>query len=141
MRGLSLCLALTLFACGASPAVQVHGGEAAAAATFEGTFLVDRLYFGRSIHDGRTVSDTEWDRFLAEIVSPRLPKGFTVWRAQGQWQNERHVVEREDSFVLECVHAREVSFDAQLRAIAAEYKKRFQQESVLRVTQPARVSF
>jgi hypothetical protein len=43
--------------------------------------------------------------------------------------------------VLEIVHPAGPSADADFREIAAEYKRRFRQQSVMRVTSPARQSF
>src|SRR5262245_20410541 len=39
------------------------------------------LYFGRSIPGGGQVSDNEWEKFLADVVTPRFPDGFTILNA------------------------------------------------------------
>jgi hypothetical protein len=48
-------------------------------------------------------------------------------------------VEREPSVVVEIVHPTGPAAEADLREIADEYKRRFRQEAVLRVTVPVHV--
>jgi len=100
--------------------------------------VVERLYFGRNVADTVIVSDTAWAVFVAEVVTPRFPAGLTVWSAMGQWRGPDGRIRREPSFVLELVlPAGGVDSDAAIAAIIAEYKRRFHQESVLRVVMPA----
>jgi len=94
------------------------------------TRISDRLYFGR-MHPEGIVSDSEWAGFLADVVTPRFPQGLTVWSASGQWRDSASRVYREPTFVLEVVHPAQSDADAALKAIVAEYKRRFAQESVL----------
>ena len=89
-----------------------------------------------SIEGGGTVSDAEVETFLTEVVEPRFPDGFTVWRARGAWQGGR-----EETLVLEIVHRNEPRLNRLALEIADEYRKRFRQQSVLRVTSPATMEF
>ncbi len=104
-------------------------------------WVLDRLYFGRSISEGGTVTEPAWDAFLAEVVTPRFPDGLTVWQAEGQWQEEAGQIIREGTFILEVVHPKGKVDDDKLEAIIDAYKQRFQQQSVLRVTHPVNVQF
>ncbi|HEX7832317.1 MAG TPA: DUF3574 domain-containing protein [Thermoanaerobaculia bacterium] len=92
----------------------------------------DRLFCGLSIPAGGEISQPELDAFIDEVVSPRFPQGFTVWRAKGQWKGGN-----EDVMILEFVRANDPKLDLAVEQIAAEYRKRFHQEAVLRVTVPA----
>lgn len=122
------------------PGVQV-GIPVRRTAAF-GDTVADRLYFGRSIPDGGgTVSDSAWAVFLREVVTPRFPDGLTVYRAEGQWREDGGRILREETFVLEIVHPAGPSADADFHEIAAEYRRRFRQQSVMRVTTPARQRF
>jgi hypothetical protein len=143
---LALALSLAAGACAQSgimvdgPGVQV-GIPVRRTAAF-GDTVADRLYFGRSIPDsGGTVSDSAWTGFLREVVTPRFPDGLTVYHAEGQWRQGDGRILREETFVLEIVHPAGPSADADFREIAAEYKRRFCQQSVMRVTTPARQNF
>ena len=89
------------------------------------------VYFGTTKPSG-TVTTAEWADFLATSVTPRFPRGLTVWHASGQWKGSGGLV-RQPSYVLNIVHAGDEPSDAALRAIIAEYKSRFAQEAVLRV--------
>ena len=101
----------------------------------------DRLYCGRNVPSGREVTDEELQTFLREVVTPRFPDGLTVWAATGQWRNAVRTVERERVMVLEIVHPLTRNSDRLIREVADEYRRRFRQESVLRVTQPATMQF
>jgi hypothetical protein len=102
--------------------------------------VVESLYFGIHAPDGR-VDPGEWNAFLAEVVTPRFPNGMTSWPAAGQWRGQSGVVEREASYVVHIAHADTPERDAAIRAIAEEYKRRFQQEAVMRVRHVSCVSF
>src|SRR5689334_1642317 len=75
-----------------------------AAAAFQ-TLISDRLYFGRNIPGGGVVSESDWQTFLADVVTPRFPAGLSVLRAQGQWRDQNSIIQREDSFILDLLHA------------------------------------
>jgi hypothetical protein len=90
---------------------------------------------------GGEVTAGEWDAFLAEAVTPRFPDGLTVWSAAGQWRGKSQSVEREPSYVVQIAHADSPERDAAIRAIVAEYERRFQQEAVMRVRSATCVSF
>ena len=103
--------------------------------------ILDRLYFGRSLPGGGSVSEQDWSTFLAEVVTPRFPSGLTVLRADGQWRDATGSIVREQSFVLELVHPDDAATERAVREIAADYKRRFAQEAVLRVRDRVGVSF
>jgi len=123
-RAAALLIALTLSACQTAPAI-----------------LSDRLFFGRNIPAGGTVSDAQWNEFLRTVVTPRFPKGLTIFQGNGQWLDPRGDVVREPVFVIEVFHDRSAAAEASIAAIAAEYKKRFGQDAVLRVTSGSVIRF
>ena len=100
----------------------------------EPAVLSDRLFCGLSIPGGGTVSQQELDAFILEVVEPRFPDGFTMWRAQGRWRGGA-----EEVMVLEILHPYEERHSEAVAEIAEEYKRRFRQEAVLRVMMPARM--
>jgi hypothetical protein len=106
------------------------------------SIVTERLYFGRNISNTLGVTDSLWAVFVREVVSPRLPGGFTFWAAEGEWRGADGRATREPSFVLEVVHpARSATTAAAIAAIITEYKRRFHQESVLRVVSSGRASY
>jgi hypothetical protein len=102
----------------------------------EPAVLSDRLFCGLSIPGGGTVSQQELDAFVVEVVEPRFPQGFTMWRAQGRWRGGA-----EDVMVLEILHPLDERLGNAVKEIANEYQRRFKQEAVLRVMMPARMEF
>ena len=105
------------------------------------TLVSDRLFFGRNIPAGGTVSDAQWDDFVRNVVTPRFPKGLTIWQAKGQWRDPRGESMHEDVYVVEIFHDANGVDEAAIAAIANEYKKRFGQDAVLRVTSRSEMRF
>jgi hypothetical protein len=124
-----------------APAVAVAPGSTPVAAAARADTVADRLFFGRSIPGGGTVTDEEWAAFLRDVVTPRFPGGLSVWRAEGQWLDSRGTLEHEQATVVEVIHPASPAVDAALGEIADEYKRRFRQDAVLRITTPVRVRF
>jgi Protein of unknown function (DUF3574) len=100
----------------------------------------DLLYFGTT-KPGGTVSLNEWSDFLWLVVTPRFPAGFTTWQAYGQWKPAKGEIQREMSYVVSIVHQPGEPAEGAIRTIIADYKTRFHQESVLRVSSAACVTF
>jgi hypothetical protein len=92
----------------------------------------DVIYFGRNRPDGGVVSDAEWLGYLDSVVTPRFPEGLTVVDAHGQWRGRGGAVEREQAEVLTLFHPDDVVSRRAVDELAAEYKRRFGQEAVLR---------
>jgi hypothetical protein len=96
-----------------------------------------QLVFGTAIGEGgERVDDAAWRDFVASAVLPRFPDGFTVMDAQGLWRSPatgRAV--SEPSRLLLVLHADDADSHRKLDELAADYKARFRQDSVLRVDQ------
>ena len=92
----------------------------------------DVLYFGRNTPGGSELSDSAWQQFVDEVVTPRFPAGLTTWDAAGQWRGASGKVEREKSKVLTLLHAGDSGSDHLVVEAIGEYKRRFAQEAVLR---------
>ncbi|HEX2834164.1 MAG TPA: DUF3574 domain-containing protein [Thermoanaerobaculia bacterium] len=116
MRRASVLLALVFVACATTRTVS------------------DRLFCGLSIPTGGSVTQQDLDAFIEQAVTPRFPQGFTVWRAKGQWKGGN-----EEVMILEFLHPNEPGASQKVAEIAAEYRRRFHQEAVLRVTVPAQM--
>jgi hypothetical protein len=127
-------VALVAVACAGQPGPTAAPAPAVTAACVVGDTAMVRevVYFGRNRPDGGTVSDPEWRRFLDEVVTPRFPYGLTVVDATGQWRGQSGVVEQERSEIVTVFHAGDAASRQAIADVAAEYKRRFQQEAVLR---------
>ena len=103
------------------------------------------LYMGMSIPGGSMVSDADWEKFLNDVVTPLFPDGFTVLAGRGQYREASGTIAKEPSHVLVFLYRRSErrAAGARVESIRTEYKKRFSQESVLRVdiTKSVTVSF
>ena len=90
-------------------------------------------YFGLDLPGGEVVSHEDWKGFLADVVTPRFPDGFTVIDAYGQWRDPSVAdapVVREATKVLVIVHPATVETSAAVAEIKSLYKARFDQKSV-----------
>jgi hypothetical protein len=99
------------------------------------------LYFGLTKPGGAVVSDAEWADFLDRSVTPRFPDGLTVVQARGRYRSRDEVQHEEPTGVLIILHPAGGDADARIDALASEYVRRFEQESVLRSDTPARATF
>ncbi len=106
----------------ASAALPVRAQQAAG----EIAAVQTTLYFGLKTADGRGVSEQEWARFLAEVVTPRFPQGLTVVTAYGQGTNPgADVVPAEMTKVLIVVHPDDAANAAKIAEIKAQYSQDF----------------
>jgi hypothetical protein len=125
-----------------SAAILLFVGCAGPAAGAKSTIWIsDRLFLGRDISGGEFVSDSAWNAFLTEIVTPRFPTGFTIWRAEGQWRDSTGAIVKENVFVLEVLHDEHREIEEEIIFIINHYKKRFRQEAVLRTRGIMEVTF
>lgn len=100
------------------------------------------LVFGLSKPDGTPVSTAEWSAFVDTVITPALPDGFSVVEAQGQWRDPRSGrIVQEPSRVLLVWAPLSPEMSSKLDTIRTEYRRRFQQESVLAAQAPACVQF
>ena len=103
-----------------------------------------RLYFGLGTADQsqQGVSEATWREFLDREVTPRFPDGLSVIDVYGQWLGKQQSApERLRSKLLVIDYPDTPANRAKVEAIRAAWKQRTGDQSVLRVTQPADVSF
>ena len=101
-----------------------------------------QLLFGRSLKGGGRIDDVAWRDFLARSVTPRFPDGLTVLEGSGQWrQRTTGTIISEPSTMVEIVTDASAETFRRLDAIRAEYRQRFDQESVGLVVNESCASF
>jgi hypothetical protein len=108
-----------------------------------------KLYFGLGPADvpEKGVSEAKWREFLDQEVTPRFPAGLSVIDVYGQWLSKpaqttpdaKPIRIRSKLLIIDYPDTPEN--DAKIEAIRVAWKKRTGDQSVLRVTQPAAVSF
>jgi hypothetical protein len=92
----------------------------------------DQLYFGTTRPGGLITAD-EWAAFVADTITPKLPDGFTVWDASGQWSDPRGRIVREGTHLLSVAHPADARSEQAVLDIAAAYRARFDQQGVFRI--------
>ena len=114
-----------------------HPGHAA-------RWMDTRLCFGLGPADApdRGVSEAAWREFLDKEVTPRFPAGLSVMDVYGQWQGKGETApERIRSKVLIIDYPATAANAAKIQAIRVAWKKKTGDQSVMKVTQAADVSF
>ncbi|MEB3282309.1 MAG: DUF3574 domain-containing protein [Lyngbya sp.] len=104
------------------------------------TLSKDELYFGLSKQQGQ-ITETEWKLFLEEVITPRFQAGLTVIDANGQYLNAAGILIQEQTKLVILIHPNTPKEQQFIQEIIGEYKQRFNQESVLRVSSSVTVSF
>ena len=139
-------LASCLSACATTSAPSATAtlqGDAAHPSQTQG-WVDTRLYFGLgpADHSDRGISESAWRDFLDKEVTPRFPDGLSVIDVYGQWQGKQETApERLHSKLLVIDYPDTAVNRDKIEAIRAAWKQRTGDQSVLRVTQPADVSF
>ena len=145
---IALLLALLLgvsyrsFSSQSAPSPTLHG-DAAHPAKTQG-WVDTKLYFGLGRADApeKGVSEAAWRDFLDKEVTSRFPAGLSVVDVYGQWQGkDEKAPERIRSKMLIIDYPNTADNDKRIEAIRAAWKQKTGDQSVMKVTQPADVSF
>ncbi|BAZ39400.1 hypothetical protein NIES4101_53530 [Calothrix sp. NIES-4101] len=93
----------------------------------------NELYFGMS-KPGGEISEAEWQEFLNKNITPKFREGLTVVEGKGQYLNQEGKLIKENTKLLILIHQNNSNTKSKIRALIEEYKRQFNQESVLQVT-------
>ncbi len=151
VRGVYLAsfLALALAACAHTPitpsvvTAPTLQGDAAHPGQTKG-WVDTKLYFGLGPveHPEKGVSEVDWRGFLDREVTPRFPDGLSVLDVYGQWQGKNQTApERLRSKILIIDYPDTAENRSKIEAIRLAWKLKTGDQSVMRVTEPADVSF
>jgi hypothetical protein len=125
-----------------TPSPTLHGDAAHPA---QGEGWVDTQLFmslGPADDSSKGISEASWRDFLDKEVTTRFPSGLSVMDIYGQYQGKRRTtVSRERSKMLVILHPQTAENAAKIEAIRSAWKQKKGDESVLKVSIPADVSF
>lgn len=153
MRPILLALVLAVSLAGCAPRTNPAPAAPVTAPTLAGDpahpgrtsgWVDTRLYFGLGPADRpeQGVSEAKWRDFLDKEVTSRFPDGLSVVDVYGQWQGARQSSpERLRSKMLIVDYPDTQENRDKVEAIRSAWKQMTGDKSVLRVTQPADVSF
>jgi|GEM_PF-2552375 len=122
MRTFAVAAAFALFLAGAPEARGQQGVE---------QVLVE-LVFGLSSDDGSGVSAQAWDAWVAGTLAPAVP-GFTAMDCHGGWRQDGRLIREACKRVLILIERADT---AALADAVADYRRRFDQHSVLWLERP-----
>ncbi|MGL4882605.1 MAG: DUF3574 domain-containing protein [Waterburya sp.] len=89
------------------------------------------LFFGRDISGVGEVSESQFQSFVDNVITPRFPDGLTIFDTQGQFQDTTGTVVEESSQVVSLITEDTQTNETAINEIVSEYIAQFQQESVL----------
>ncbi|PKV84357.1 DUF3574 domain-containing protein [Streptomyces sp. TLI_146] len=141
-----------LFATGGPVSEVAYGTAAASAArsteeSIEGRgspYLSTHLYFGTGRHGGKPpITEEEFMKFVADVVTPRFPSGLTLQEGRGQWRDKDGDINRERSYELTVMYpvTEARTRDRDIEYIRHLYCTMYELESVGRADVRAQVSF
>jgi hypothetical protein len=150
LAGLAFVASLFLAGCATPPSHAPVGsgtsatlaGDAAHPGSATG-WVRTELYFGLGLEGTNGgVDEAGWRAFLDREVTSRFPDGLSVVDVYGQWQGKGQAQpERLRSKLLLLLYPDTPAHRADVEAIRVAWKAKTGDQSVLRVTQPADVSF
>jgi hypothetical protein len=126
-----------------SAATPTLHGDAAHPPKTQG-WVDTQLYFGLGPADApeKGVNEATWRDFLDKEVSTRFPAGLSVVDVYGQWQGkDEKAPERIRSKMLIIDYPGTSENDQRIEAIRAAWKQKTGDQSVMKVTRRADVSF
>ena len=130
LRILLLTLAIAWTGCSALP-----GNKSPLSEKTEPTRLIrTELYYG-------AIPLPAWNKYLAEVVTPRFPDGLSWFDLNGQWLGRSGKVSRLPSRVLVILHEPSLDKDRKVDEARKAFTTQFDQQSVLRVSVPVEASF
>lgn len=139
---LALCAGYRTLSSQSSTRASLSGDPAHPGATHG--WVDTRLYFGLGPADipDKGISEAAWRDFLDKEVTPRFPAGLSVVDVYGQWQGKKETSpSRIRSKMLIIDYPDTADNRTKIEAIRIAWKQRTHDQSVLKVTQAADVSF
>ncbi|MEU3373389.1 DUF3574 domain-containing protein [Streptomyces sp. NPDC006711] len=138
-----------LFATGGPVSEVAYGTtaapSAASATTTHGSpYVATHLYFGTGRHNGQPpITDDEFMKFVADVITPRFPSGLTLQQGRGQWRDKTGSINRENSYELTVLYpaAEARTHDPDIEYIRALYCSTYGLESVGRADVKAQADF
>ena len=141
-------LALSFFAAGLIAGMMGGAAESSWAAEKPGAgpaavteWIKTEIYFGRDIPGGQEISRGAWMEFLDKAITPRFPKGLTVYETYGQMQHENGRIEQQSTWVVAVVHPKDPASDQAVREIIEAFRKQFNRAQVMRLSAPTAAQF
>lgn len=125
-------LALTFLGCYCPMTCASRHCPAAAAPQW----VKSEVYFGRELPGGGQVSPADWADFLNKVVTPRFPKGLTIYDAYGQMQHADGRIEKQSTWVIILLHPHDPAADRAIQEVIDAYRKQFSKAQVAMVNQP-----
>ncbi len=114
-----------------------------AVAAHDSLWVREELYFGSDIPTSGVVSDSSWEDFVNREIVARFPDGFSTLPAVGRYKYRTGEIKAEQTRIIVVFYPPQSSESSRKidEIIDHLYKRKFAQESVLRVRTRAKTTF
>ena len=135
MRTLTPSILRLLTSCAAQPQPTCPPGTGTPTRIFT-------LYFGRSIPNRAPLTESEWQSFQTQSITPNLPDGYTILDGTGAWRapDSRTTITETTKILIAAEPDTQASLAA-IERVRAAYKSAFRQQSVGMTSQPGCAAF
>ncbi|WP_193199563.1 DUF3574 domain-containing protein [Nostoc sp. MG11] len=97
------------------------------------SLIQEDLFFGRNIAGDGEVSESEFQTFVDDVITPRFPAGLTILNSNGQFLDSTGRLIEESTKVVTLFRENTSANEVSISEIVKTYRKQFNQESVLQV--------
>lgn len=138
----SLIGLLMVFLCLSGCASVGGDSRSSCARECDALWIREEVYFGSDIPTGGMVTDSLWEDFVDHEIVTRFPDGFTTVRALGRYKYRTGEINKEPTRIIILYYPpTDEQAPRWVEDIIDAYKRKFSQESVLRVRNRTETSF
>lgn len=106
---------------------------------FTTNYIKTELFFGLS-EGNKTISEKEWNAFKVEFLDKKF-SGYTEVNSKGFWTSPSNATVSEHSKLIIYLNKGTKNDSLVIAYVINNYKKKFNQESVLKIETPVNASF
>src|SRR5690349_12212529 len=107
-----------------------------------GKMIETQLYFGQSKPGGGSITEKEWNAFKESEIQHVFKEGSTVISVSGNWYDPvAKKLITEPTYMVICFYKRSADLSKKIDSLREQYKRSFNQQSVLRVDKKVKASF
>jgi len=99
------------------------------------------VFLGMDKRNGGKVSEGDFGRFVADVVTKSFPKGLTLYEAYGQMQHASGKIEKQPTRVIVIVCEKSAANLAAVEQLVRAYRARFDNPQAMVLISPTTPTF
>ena len=105
------------------------------------SWLKVEVFLGMDETGGGKVSEREFARFVADVVTKSFPKGLTLYEAYGQMQHASGKIEKQPTRAIVIVCERSAANLTAIKKLVQAYRAQFNNPQAMVLTSPTTPTF